>query len=91
MSATAFIVSGALSPSLAGSSAAQLLSPAGLAQIASRHGLSQDSTGTPAGPLANPAVQAQIKLSKANFRGLSGRGKLVVQGALGLGAAVWIM
>ena len=36
-------------------------------------------------------VDDYIKLSKANFRGLSGRGKLVVQAALGLGAAVWIM
>ena len=36
-------------------------------------------------------VDDYIKLSKANFRGLSGRGKLAVQAALGLGAAVWIM
>jgi phospho-N-acetylmuramoyl-pentapeptide-transferase len=36
-------------------------------------------------------VDDYIKLSKANFRGLSGRGKLLVQAALGLGAAVWIM
>jgi phospho-N-acetylmuramoyl-pentapeptide-transferase len=36
-------------------------------------------------------VDDYIKLSKANFRGLSGRGKLVVQAALGLGAAIWIM
>jgi phospho-N-acetylmuramoyl-pentapeptide-transferase len=32
-----------------------------------------------------------IKLSKASFRGLSGRGKLIVQAALGLLAAIWIM
>lgn len=32
-----------------------------------------------------------IKLSKANFRGLSGRGKLIVQAALGLLAAIAIM
>jgi phospho-N-acetylmuramoyl-pentapeptide-transferase len=32
-----------------------------------------------------------IKLSKANFRGLSGRGKLIVQAVLGLAAAIWIM
>jgi phospho-N-acetylmuramoyl-pentapeptide-transferase len=36
-------------------------------------------------------VDDYIKLSKAHFRGLSGRGKLVVQAVLGLGAAVWIM
>jgi phospho-N-acetylmuramoyl-pentapeptide-transferase len=36
-------------------------------------------------------VDDYIKLSRANFRGLSGRGKLVVQAGLGLGAAVWIM
>ena len=36
-------------------------------------------------------VDDYIKLSKANFRGLSGRGKLAVQAALGLGAAIWIM
>jgi phospho-N-acetylmuramoyl-pentapeptide-transferase len=36
-------------------------------------------------------VDDYIKLSKANFRGLSGRGKLIVQGALGLGAAIWIV
>ena len=32
-----------------------------------------------------------IKLSKANFRGLSGRGKLIVQAVLGLLATIWIM
>jgi phospho-N-acetylmuramoyl-pentapeptide-transferase len=36
-------------------------------------------------------VDDYIKLSKANFRGLSGRGKLLVQAGLGLAAAVWIM
>ena len=36
-------------------------------------------------------VDDYIKLSKANYKGLSGRGKLVVQASLGLGAAVWIM
>jgi filamentous hemagglutinin family protein len=66
VSASAFVVSGAFSSATAGNSAAQILSPAGLAQIASRHGIQQDST-TPAGPLANPAVQAQIKLSAANL------------------------
>jgi phospho-N-acetylmuramoyl-pentapeptide-transferase len=35
-------------------------------------------------------VDDYIKLSKAHFRGLSGRGKLIVQAALGLGVAVWI-
>ena len=35
-------------------------------------------------------VDDYIKLSKASFRGLSGRGKLVVQVAISLGAAVWI-
>ena len=35
-------------------------------------------------------VDDYIKLSKASFRGLSGRGKLVVQLALGLVAAYWI-
>jgi len=35
-------------------------------------------------------VDDYIKLSKASFRGLSGRGKLVVQVALSLGATVWI-
>ena len=32
-----------------------------------------------------------IKLSKANFRGLSGRGKLVAQALLGLACSIWIM
>jgi phospho-N-acetylmuramoyl-pentapeptide-transferase len=36
-------------------------------------------------------VDDYIKLSKGNFRGLSGRGKLIVQALLGLGATVWIM
>ncbi len=36
-------------------------------------------------------VDDYVKLSKASFRGLSGRGKLAVQGALGLLAAVWIV
>jgi phospho-N-acetylmuramoyl-pentapeptide-transferase len=36
-------------------------------------------------------VDDYIKLSKANFRGLSGRGKLAVQAGLGLATAVWIM
>jgi len=36
-------------------------------------------------------VDDYIKLSKASFRGLSGRGKLIVQWGLGLGAALWIM
>jgi phospho-N-acetylmuramoyl-pentapeptide-transferase len=36
-------------------------------------------------------VDDYIKLSKSNYRGLSGRGKLAVQAALGLGAAVWIL
>ena len=36
-------------------------------------------------------VDDYIKLSKANFRGLSGRGKLIVQALLGLIAAIWIM
>jgi phospho-N-acetylmuramoyl-pentapeptide-transferase len=31
-----------------------------------------------------------VKLSKASFRGLSGRGKLIAQAGLGLGAAIWI-
>jgi phospho-N-acetylmuramoyl-pentapeptide-transferase len=35
-------------------------------------------------------VDDYIKLSKASFRGLSGRGKLVVQAALGIGVAAWI-
>jgi phospho-N-acetylmuramoyl-pentapeptide-transferase len=36
-------------------------------------------------------VDDYIKLAKANFRGLSGRGKLIVQALLGLLAAIWIM
>jgi phospho-N-acetylmuramoyl-pentapeptide-transferase len=36
-------------------------------------------------------VDDYIKLSKASFRGLSGRGKLVVQVAISLGATIWIM
>ena len=36
-------------------------------------------------------VADYIKLSHASFRGLSGRGKLVVQAVLGIAAAVWIM
>ncbi len=35
-------------------------------------------------------VDDYIKLSKADFRGLSGRGKLVVQAVLGIGASWWI-
>lgn len=35
-------------------------------------------------------VDDYIKLSKADFRGLSGRGKLVVQAVLGIAASVWI-
>ena len=35
-------------------------------------------------------VDDYIKLSKADFRGLSGRGKLVLQAGLGLGVSVWI-
>ncbi len=35
-------------------------------------------------------VDDYIKLSKADFRGLSGRSKLVLQAVLGLGASVWI-
>jgi phospho-N-acetylmuramoyl-pentapeptide-transferase len=35
-------------------------------------------------------VDDYIKLAKANFRGLSGRGKLVVQVVLGVGTAFWI-
>jgi phospho-N-acetylmuramoyl-pentapeptide-transferase len=36
-------------------------------------------------------VDDYIKLSKASFRGLSGRGKLIVQAAFGLGATIWIV
>ncbi len=36
-------------------------------------------------------VDDYIKLSKASFRGLSGRGKLIVQVAIGLIASIWIM
>jgi phospho-N-acetylmuramoyl-pentapeptide-transferase len=36
-------------------------------------------------------VDDYIKLSKASFRGLSGRGKLVVQVAIALAATVWIV
>jgi len=36
-------------------------------------------------------IDDYIKLSKASFRGLSGRGKMIMQIAMGLGAAVWIM
>ena len=36
-------------------------------------------------------VDDYIKLSKASFRGLSGRGKMIVQTVLGLGVSVWIM
>ena len=35
-------------------------------------------------------VDDYIKLSKASFRGLSGRGKLIVQASLGIGVSVWI-
>ena len=35
-------------------------------------------------------VDDYIKLSKADYRGLSGRGKLVVQAALGIATSVWI-
>jgi phospho-N-acetylmuramoyl-pentapeptide-transferase len=36
-------------------------------------------------------VDDYIKLSKAHFRGLSGKGKLYVQALLGFGAALWIV
>ncbi len=36
-------------------------------------------------------VDDYIKLSRASFRGLSGRGKLVVQAVIGVGAAAWFM
>ena len=36
-------------------------------------------------------VDDYIKLSKASFKGLSGRGKLVVQAIMAAGAAIWIM
>ena len=36
-------------------------------------------------------VDDYVKLSRANFRGLSGRGKLVAQTAVGLVAAIWIV
>jgi len=36
-------------------------------------------------------VDDYIKLSKASFRGLSGRGKLIVQAVLGLGATIWLV
>jgi phospho-N-acetylmuramoyl-pentapeptide-transferase len=36
-------------------------------------------------------VDDYVKLSKASFRGLSGRGKLYAQAAIGLVAAVWIV
>jgi phospho-N-acetylmuramoyl-pentapeptide-transferase len=36
-------------------------------------------------------VDDYIKLSKSSSRGLSGRGKLILQAALGLAAAIWIM
>lgn len=36
-------------------------------------------------------VDDYIKLSKANFRGLSGRGKLLVQVGLGLAASAWMV
>jgi phospho-N-acetylmuramoyl-pentapeptide-transferase len=36
-------------------------------------------------------VDDYIKLTRRNFRGLSGRGKLIVQALLGLAAAIWIM
>ncbi len=35
-------------------------------------------------------VDDYIKLSKADYRGLSGRGKLVVQAALGIATSIWI-
>ena len=35
-------------------------------------------------------VDDYIKLSKADFRGLSGRGKLIVQAGLGIAASIWI-
>jgi phospho-N-acetylmuramoyl-pentapeptide-transferase len=35
-------------------------------------------------------IDDYIKLSKAHFAGLSGRGKLAVQAALGIGTAIWI-
>jgi phospho-N-acetylmuramoyl-pentapeptide-transferase len=36
-------------------------------------------------------VDDYIKLSKASFKGLSGRGKMVLQVAMGLATAIWIM
>jgi filamentous hemagglutinin family protein len=66
VSATALLVWGALTPSYA-STAAQLLSPAGLAQASAQHTGADQTAASQAGPLANPAVQAQIALSKANL------------------------
>jgi filamentous hemagglutinin family protein len=67
VSATALLVSGAFTPSLGGSNAAQLLSPAGLAQAAAQHAGAGRAAVPQAGPLASPAVQAQIALSAANL------------------------
>ena len=66
VSIVALLVSGEFAPAYAGTSAAQLLSQGALAQAAA-HSRGGQISVSPAGPLANPAVQAQIALSKANL------------------------
>ncbi len=65
VSATALLISGTFSQAFA-DSAAMRLSPLGLAQSSAQHtGAAQ--AAAQAGPLANPAVRAQIALSAANL------------------------
>jgi filamentous hemagglutinin family protein len=82
----ALLVSGAVSPSFAGN-AAQLLSPAGLAQAAAQHTRSGQMAAGQAGPLANPAVQAQIALSAANLAKAAQAFKNITAAQLAAGAS----
>ncbi len=65
-SASALLISGALSSAYAGD-AASLLSPAGLAQAAGQRAGAARAANAAANPLSSPAVRAQIALSTANL------------------------
>ena len=87
VSATALLLSGAFSPAFAGGNAATLLSPAGLAQAAGQRAAAGQATVGPAGPLASPAVQAQIALSTANLAKAAQAIKNITAAQVAAGAA----
>ena len=66
VSALALLASGALSPAMAGDSAAQLLSPGNLSQVAGQRSSATQSAAQSAS-LANPQIQAELALSAANI------------------------